>query len=251
MSVIEKLRREPSQADLTLEQTRMENNPVLRTAVIRELPANITQRSVEAIAEEFGDVERCWRGGKYWMIRYRVVSSVQLLKEGKPDLIISQSVYKTSVEIQPIPKSWTNEFALWKFKQLCPAIHSACHKMKNGAKTGVIILHMEDKDAEELCQQINDNTISLKVTREPLHAKKVQFSATGFLERTATAEERRQILRIRMQEDGVSWVITEPYANDGATISSSHSLAYFGEQLLIGTTFGRLLHCDVLNPQIT
>ncbi|CAI5437598.1 unnamed protein product [Caenorhabditis angaria] len=60
-----------------------------------------------------------------------------------------------------------------------------------------------------------------------------------------------QILRIRMQEDGVSWVITEPYANDGATISSSHSLAYFEEQLLIGTTFGRLLHCDVLNPQIT
>ncbi|CAB3408942.1 unnamed protein product [Caenorhabditis bovis] len=60
-----------------------------------------------------------------------------------------------------------------------------------------------------------------------------------------------QVLRIRMQEDGVSWVITEPYANDGATVSASKSIAYYEEQLLIGGAFGRLLHCDVLNPQIT
>ncbi|CAJ0570276.1 unnamed protein product, partial [Mesorhabditis spiculigera] len=60
-----------------------------------------------------------------------------------------------------------------------------------------------------------------------------------------------QVLRIRMQEDGISWVITEPYANDGATISGSVSVIYFQEQMLIGSLFGRLLHCDVVNPLIT
>ncbi|KAK6042959.1 Arylesterase [Cooperia oncophora] len=35
-----------------------------------------------------------------------------------------------------------------------------------------------------------------------------------------------QVLRVRMQEDGVSWVITEPYANDGATISASNAVVY-------------------------
>uniref|UniRef100_A0A1I7XPU4 DNA-binding protein n=1 Tax=Heterorhabditis bacteriophora TaxID=37862 RepID=A0A1I7XPU4_HETBA len=65
-----------------------------------------------------------------------------------------------------------------------------------------------------------------------------------------------QILRVRIQEDGVSWVITEPYANDGATITASsdvvrHFHVYYKEQLLIGSQFGRLVHCDVLNPSIT
>ncbi|ETN76520.1 hypothetical protein NECAME_03452 [Necator americanus] len=60
-----------------------------------------------------------------------------------------------------------------------------------------------------------------------------------------------QVLRVRMQEDGVSWVITEPYANDGATISASNAVIYDKDHLLVGSMFGRLLHCDVLNPSIT
>lgn len=60
-----------------------------------------------------------------------------------------------------------------------------------------------------------------------------------------------QVLRVRIQEDGVSWVITEPYANDGATISASNAVVYDKEHLVIGSMFGRLLHCDVLNPSIT
>ncbi|KIH57368.1 Arylesterase [Ancylostoma duodenale] len=54
-----------------------------------------------------------------------------------------------------------------------------------------------------------------------------------------------------LREDGVSWVITEPYANDGATISASNAVVYDKDHLLIGSMFGRLLHCDVLNPSIT
>lgn len=60
-----------------------------------------------------------------------------------------------------------------------------------------------------------------------------------------------QVLRVRIQEDGVSWVITEPYTNDGATISGSNDVVYDKEHMLIGSMFGRLLHCDVLNPSIT
>ncbi|CAJ0594087.1 unnamed protein product [Cylicocyclus nassatus] len=60
-----------------------------------------------------------------------------------------------------------------------------------------------------------------------------------------------QVLRVRIQEDGISWVITEPYANDGATISASNAVVYKDDHLLIGSLFGRLLHCDVLNPSIT
>ncbi|KAJ1356996.1 hypothetical protein KIN20_015008 [Parelaphostrongylus tenuis] len=60
-----------------------------------------------------------------------------------------------------------------------------------------------------------------------------------------------QVLRVRIQEDGVSWVITEPYANDGATISGSNDVVYDKEHMLIGSMFGRLLDCDVLNPSIT
>nr|CDJ85506.1 Arylesterase domain containing protein [Haemonchus contortus] len=60
-----------------------------------------------------------------------------------------------------------------------------------------------------------------------------------------------QVLRVRMQEDGVSWVITEPYANDGATISASNAVVYDKEHLVVGSMFSRLLHCDVLNPSIT
>ncbi|GMT28185.1 hypothetical protein PFISCL1PPCAC_19482, partial [Pristionchus fissidentatus] len=58
-----------------------------------------------------------------------------------------------------------------------------------------------------------------------------------------------QVLRVRIQEDGVSWVVTEPYANDGATISASNDVLYVNEQLLIGSLFGKCLLCDVDYPQ--
>ncbi|CAD6190984.1 unnamed protein product [Caenorhabditis auriculariae] len=60
-----------------------------------------------------------------------------------------------------------------------------------------------------------------------------------------------QVLRVRIQEDGISWVVTEPYANDGATISGSNAVTFAADQMLVGSLFERLLHCDILNPQIT
>uniref|UniRef100_A0A8R1DMP1 Arylesterase n=1 Tax=Caenorhabditis japonica TaxID=281687 RepID=A0A8R1DMP1_CAEJA len=60
-----------------------------------------------------------------------------------------------------------------------------------------------------------------------------------------------QVLRIRFQEDGKTWVTTEPYANDGATISASSSIVFHDDQMLIGSSFGRLLHCDLTNSHIT
>ncbi|KAL3997732.1 Arylesterase family protein [Acanthocheilonema viteae] len=59
-----------------------------------------------------------------------------------------------------------------------------------------------------------------------------------------------QILRIRLQENDSSWVITEPYANDGATISGSSAVLFHKNFLLIGSLFGRALHCDIDTSQI-
>ncbi|VDN03118.1 unnamed protein product [Thelazia callipaeda] len=59
-----------------------------------------------------------------------------------------------------------------------------------------------------------------------------------------------QILRIRLQDDGKSWVITEPYANDGATIWGSSAVLFHKNIMLIGSFFGRTLHCDIDSSQI-
>uniref|UniRef100_A0A914WIH7 Paraoxonase n=1 Tax=Plectus sambesii TaxID=2011161 RepID=A0A914WIH7_9BILA len=59
-----------------------------------------------------------------------------------------------------------------------------------------------------------------------------------------------QVLKVRMQEGHKSWVITEPYANDGATISGSTVAVYYEQQMLIGTIYHKLLQCDVINPDI-
>ncbi|MCP9264389.1 Mechanosensory abnormality protein 6 [Dirofilaria immitis] len=59
-----------------------------------------------------------------------------------------------------------------------------------------------------------------------------------------------QILRIRLQENDTSWVITEPYANDGATISGSSAVLFYKNSLLIGSLFNRMLHCDIDTSQI-
>ncbi|CAI2300737.1 unnamed protein product [Caenorhabditis sp. 36 PRJEB53466] len=60
-----------------------------------------------------------------------------------------------------------------------------------------------------------------------------------------------QILRIRIQEESTSWVTTEPYSNDGATISASSAVVFHDDQMLIGSSFGRLLHCDLAYSHIT
>ncbi|CAI4222513.1 unnamed protein product [Auanema sp. JU1783] len=60
-----------------------------------------------------------------------------------------------------------------------------------------------------------------------------------------------QVLRVRIQKDQLSWVITEPYSNDGATLSASSSVVFSANRLLIGGQDARLLICDVINPQIT
>ncbi|VDK75436.1 unnamed protein product [Litomosoides sigmodontis] len=59
-----------------------------------------------------------------------------------------------------------------------------------------------------------------------------------------------QILRIRLQENDRSWVITEPYANDGATVWGSSAVLFHKNSLLIGSLFGRTLHCDIDTSQI-
>uniref|UniRef100_A0A914S6T9 Uncharacterized protein n=1 Tax=Parascaris equorum TaxID=6256 RepID=A0A914S6T9_PAREQ len=52
------------------------------------------------------------------------------------------------------------------------------------------------------------------------------------------------------RDDRVSWVVTEPYTNDGATIWGSSAVMFRQSQMLIGSLFGRLLHCDIDNPQL-
>ncbi len=59
-----------------------------------------------------------------------------------------------------------------------------------------------------------------------------------------------QVLRIRVQEDHKSWIITEPYSNDGSQLSGSSVAVFYKGQLLVGTIYHKLLHCDILNPDI-
>jgi len=65
-----------------------------------------------------------------------------------------------------------------------------------------------------------------------------------------TASSSSQVLRIRMKDEHKSWVISEPYANDGTTIRGSSSAIYSDKQMLVGTVFHKLLHCDVPNPDL-
>uniref|UniRef100_F1L5L8 Paraoxonase n=1 Tax=Ascaris suum TaxID=6253 RepID=F1L5L8_ASCSU len=80
----------------------------------------------------------------------------------------------------------------------------------------------------------------------------VVFKAYAHIQNPTASEYRSpsQVLRIRIQDDRVSWVITEPYANDGATIWGSSAVVFRQSQMLIGSLFGRLLHCDIDNPQL-
>lgn len=79
-----------------------------------------------------------------------------------------------------------------------------------------------------------------------------------------TAVCASQILRVRMQvpspflffcinsiQKDSSWVITEPYASDGASISASHAVLFHEERLLIGSLYGKAILCDTNKDQIT
>ncbi|KHN78890.1 Mechanosensory abnormality protein 6 [Toxocara canis] len=80
----------------------------------------------------------------------------------------------------------------------------------------------------------------------------VVFKAYAHIQNPTAVECRSpsQVLRIRIQEDRASWIITEPYANDGATIWGSSAVVFRQSQMLVGSLFGRLLHCDIDSPQL-
>ncbi|VDK42326.1 unnamed protein product [Anisakis simplex] len=80
----------------------------------------------------------------------------------------------------------------------------------------------------------------------------VLFKAYAHIQNPTSNENRSpsQVLRIRIQDDRLSWIITEPYANDGATIWGSSSVVLRQSQMLVGSLFGRLLHCDLDTVQL-
>lgn len=49
------------------------------------------------------------------------------------------------------------------------------------------------------------------------------------------------------QENQKSWVTTEPFANDGTSLSNVNGLALMGEKLAIGSFNGKIMICDVIN----
>ncbi|VDO44916.1 unnamed protein product [Brugia timori] len=80
----------------------------------------------------------------------------------------------------------------------------------------------------------------------------ILYKAHKHMQNPINTDERSpsQILRIRLQDNDKSWVITEPYANDGATICGSSAVLFHQNSLLIGSLFGRTLHCDIDTSQI-
>uniref|UniRef100_A0A0N5AKU0 Arylesterase n=1 Tax=Syphacia muris TaxID=451379 RepID=A0A0N5AKU0_9BILA len=85
-----------------------------------------------------------------------------------------------------------------------------------------------------------------------ISAQPVNYKALQHLSYPIDPEYRSpsQVLRVKFQKDHKSWIITEPYANDGATLWGSSSVIFVKDQLLIGSLFGRLLHCNVDYPQL-
>uniref|UniRef100_A0AC35GLD8 Arylesterase n=1 Tax=Panagrolaimus sp. PS1159 TaxID=55785 RepID=A0AC35GLD8_9BILA len=55
------------------------------------------------------------------------------------------------------------------------------------------------------------------------------------------------ILRVRFQEDKKSWVITEPFSNDGSSISSATSIALIGDLFALGSKNGKTFICQMNN----
>uniref|UniRef100_A0A915BPV0 Paraoxonase n=2 Tax=Parascaris univalens TaxID=6257 RepID=A0A915BPV0_PARUN len=59
-----------------------------------------------------------------------------------------------------------------------------------------------------------------------------------------------QVLRIVFEPDFKKWTITEPYMNDGSElVASSVAVPYYG-QLLIGSIYRTMLHCDIAHSSV-
>jgi len=54
-----------------------------------------------------------------------------------------------------------------------------------------------------------------------------------------------QVLRIRLDKEKLTYSLTEPYANDGSQLAGSTVAIRYDRQLLIGSVFRQLLHCDI------
>ncbi|EPB67779.1 hypothetical protein ANCCEY_13136 [Ancylostoma ceylanicum] len=60
-----------------------------------------------------------------------------------------------------------------------------------------------------------------------------------------TGHAPSQVLRIKFSKDFKSWEVTEPFIDDGRLLSASSVAVPFKNQLLIGSVFRQLVHCDV------
>ncbi|TKR95035.1 hypothetical protein L596_009258 [Steinernema carpocapsae] len=56
-----------------------------------------------------------------------------------------------------------------------------------------------------------------------------------------------QILRVRIMDNGQTWVITEPYANDGLAISAASGVVMNNQSLILGSRLSRSIQCHVDN----
>ncbi|KAK0422044.1 hypothetical protein QR680_007330 [Steinernema hermaphroditum] len=54
-----------------------------------------------------------------------------------------------------------------------------------------------------------------------------------------------QVLRIRMMDNGMTWVITEPYANDGFGISGASGVLMNNGTMVIGSRLNRAVQCRI------
>lgn len=59
-----------------------------------------------------------------------------------------------------------------------------------------------------------------------------------------------QVLHISPGPNLRTWKVTEPYANDGTQIAGSSVAAVYGKEMLIGSVFRTLLHCDIAHPSV-
>lgn len=69
------------------------------------------------------------------------------------------------------------------------------------------------------------------------------------LDHPRTVSSPSQVLHIRIQGEHDRWIVTEPYADDGEILWGSTSAVHYKQQMLIGTIYHKLMHCDILNPE--
>lgn len=59
-----------------------------------------------------------------------------------------------------------------------------------------------------------------------------------------------QVLHISFGPDFKTWKVTEPYTNDGTQLAASTVAVVHGKEMLIGSVFRTLLHCDIAHPSV-